>query len=109
VYDQNGNLIASAPTTPGSNQSSDYKTATISWTHELAPDLSMSISGAYSLIRRSGVSGTDEAGSFAAGLRYAVNPTTILTGRYSFFDRISKLPGYSLYENMLLLGLTKKF
>jgi hypothetical protein len=42
-------------------------------------------------------------------LRYIVSPSTLLSVRYSFFDRISKIPGYSLYENILLLGVTKQF
>ena len=93
----------------GSGQQTDYKTASLVWTHELAPNLTMSTSGAYSFIRRSGAIGNDGALSTAIGLRYDLTESTVLTARYSFFDRISRIPGYTLYENILLLGVTKQF
>ncbi len=93
----------------GTGQSTDVKTAALSWTHELSPDLTLSSSASYSFVHRSGNLGNDSALSTAVGLQYALSATTSLSARYSFFDRISKIPGYSLYENILLLGVTKQF
>jgi uncharacterized protein (PEP-CTERM system associated) len=88
--------------------STDLKTATVGWTHQLSPDLVSNANVSYSFIRRSG--GIDDS-SFAAGigLQYTLSQATTLTARYSFFDRISKIPGYSLYDNILILGFTKQF
>ncbi|MSP02193.1 MAG: hypothetical protein EXR07_14255 [Acetobacteraceae bacterium] len=91
------------------NTSSDVKTASLSWTRSLRPDLTLSTSGTYSLIRRSGTLGGDTSFSTAVGLQYTMSDTTAVSARYSFFNRVSRIPGYGLYENILLLGLTKQF
>jgi len=43
------------------------------------------------------------------GLQYLLSASATLSGRYAFYDRVSKIPGYNLYENILLVGLTKTF
>jgi len=93
----------------GSGQSTDVKSVNIAWTHELAPDFTLSASAAYSYIRRSGSLGVDTSLSTAVGVQYLLSASTSLSARYSFFDRSSKIPGYSVYENLLILGLTKQF
>ena len=93
----------------GTGQSTDVKSVSLAWSHELSPDMTLSTSASYSLIRRSGSLGTDSSLSTAVGLQYTLSPSTSLSARYSFFDRTSKIPGYSLYENILILGLTKQF
>jgi uncharacterized protein (PEP-CTERM system associated) len=93
----------------GTGQSTDIKTASLSWTRELSPDLTLSTSASYSFIHRSGSLGNDSSLSTAVGLQYLLSQSTALSARYSFFDRISRIPGYSLYENILLLGVTKQF
>ncbi len=104
-----GNVIVLSSPTAGTNRTTDYKTASLQWTHELTPDLTMSSSAAYSLIRRGGGLGNDGALSIALGLRYVLSESLTANARYSFFDRISRIPGYTLYENSLLLGVTKQF
>jgi Putative beta-barrel porin 2 len=96
------------PSPTASGQSTDVATASLYWSHELAPDLQFSATAAYSFIRRSGGL-NDSSISTAIGVQYLLSPTTTLTGRYAFFDRISKLPGYSLYQNILLVGITRQF
>jgi uncharacterized protein (PEP-CTERM system associated) len=93
----------------GTGQSTDVKTASLVWTHELSPDLTLSSSASYSFIHRSGGLGNDSALSTAVGLQYTLSASTTLSARYSFFDRVSRIPGYTLYENTLLLGVTKQF
>ncbi len=93
----------------GTNQSTDVKSASIAWTHELSPDMTLSTSASYSLIHRSGSLGNDTSLSTAVGLQYTLSASTSLSARYSFFDRTSRIPGYSVYENVLILGFTKQF
>jgi hypothetical protein len=88
--------------------STTYETAMATWNHQISPDLMVSSMASYSFIRRN--AGVDDGSmSTSVGLQYTLSPSTFLTGRYSFFDRVSKIPGYSLYENLLLLGFTKTF
>jgi uncharacterized protein (PEP-CTERM system associated) len=109
-FDPNtGQAFAFSQTVAGTGQSTDIKTASLAWTHELSPDMTLSTSASYSLVRRSGNLGTDSSLSTAVGLQYILSESTSLSARYSFFDRISKIPGYTLYENILILGVTKQF
>ena len=93
----------------GATGSTEFKTIALAWVHELTPDMTLSSGLSYSLIRRPGGSGNDNSFSGAVSLQYAVSPSTALNARYSFFDRISGIPGYSMYENILLVGITKQF
>ena len=93
----------------GNGVSTEVRTASLAWVHELAPDLTMSTGASFSSTKRAGRIGNDTAFSAAAGLRYAVTDSTTLSARYSFFDRVSGIPGYSVYENILLVGITKQF
>jgi uncharacterized protein (PEP-CTERM system associated) len=105
---ETGNLVILNQPNSGNSQSTDAKTASLSWTHDLSPDMSLGTSVSYTLLRR-GSLGTDGSLSTAIGLQYTLSPSTSLSARYSFFDRVSKIPGYSLYENIMLLGVTKQF
>ena len=89
--------------------SSQVKTVSAAWVHALQPDLTFSTGASYSVIQRSGATGSDNSVSAAAALQYSLSPSTKATARYSFYDRVSGIPGYSMYENMLLLGITKQF
>ena len=91
----------------GFSNTTDYKTIAVAWSHELTPDMTFSTGASYSIIRRP--AGADNAYSFAMALRYVLTPSVSLSARYTFFDRISGVPGYSMYENALLLGITKQF
>jgi uncharacterized protein (PEP-CTERM system associated) len=103
-----GQFIISPVTTTTSGPSSVVTIGTLSWTHEMSPDLLLTSSASYSYIRRSGGL-NDSSVSTAIALQYILSASTTATVSYSFFDRVSKIPGYSLYENILLLGITKQF
>jgi uncharacterized protein (PEP-CTERM system associated) len=103
-----GQFIISPVTTTTSGPSSVVTIGTLSWTHEMSPDLLLTSSASYSYIRRSGGL-NDSSVSTAIALQYILSTSTTATVSYSFFDRVSKIPGYSLYENILLLGITKQF
>ena len=103
-----GNPIIVPTVVSTAGPSSDVWTGGVSWLHLLSEDLTLSSSASYAFTHRSG--GLDDnALSTAVGLQYLLSPSTTLSARYSFFDRVSKIPGYSIYENLLLLGLTKQF
>jgi hypothetical protein len=93
----------------GVNQATDTKTATLIWTHDLTPDMTMSTSASYGLVRRPAGIGNDSSVAFATGVRYALSEKTAVSASYSFFDRVSGLAGNSLYENVVLLGITRHF
>jgi hypothetical protein len=100
-----GQLITSA----GTGQTLDVKTVNITWLHELTPDLTLNSGASYSFVHRSGNLGNDGALAGSIGLQYLLSASATLSGRYAFYDRVSKIPGYNLYENILLVGLTKTF
>lgn len=104
-----GNFIYSVLPAGSGGQSTDIKSASVTWTHDLAPDLAFSGSGSYSFSRRNGSQGNDGTLSAAAGLQYSLSDNSTVSARYSFFDRISHIQGYSIFENLLILGFTKKF
>jgi Putative beta-barrel porin 2 len=104
-----GSVIVVAQPVAGTGQSVDVKTINLTWTHELTSDLTLNTGAAYSFIRRSADLGNDSSVAASVALQYLLSATTTLSARYSFFDRVSKIPGYSLYENTLLVGFTKTF
>jgi hypothetical protein len=104
-----GSLVIFNQPSGGGTSATDLKTATAQWTHLINPDTTLSASASYSLLRRSGGAGNDGSLSTAVGLQYMLSASTSLSARYTFFDRISRIPGYTMYENLLLLGLTKTF
>jgi hypothetical protein len=93
----------------GTGQTVDVKTVNISWLHELTPDLTLSSGASYSFVHRSANLGNDSALAASVGLRYLLSASASLSGRYAFYDRVSSIPGYNLYENILLVGFTKTF
>ncbi len=104
-----GNVVLISQPVAGTGQSIDVKTANINWTHELTADLTLNTGASYSFVRRSGGLGNDSALATSVGLRYLLSRSAALSAQYSFFDRVSKVSGYSLYQNALLVGFTKTF
>jgi uncharacterized protein (PEP-CTERM system associated) len=106
--DPNGGLIITPQATTVTGPTTDVSTASVVWTHLVSPDTTLTSSAAYSYTRRN-AGLNDSSVSTSVALNYIVSPSTTVTARYSFFDRVSKIPGYSIYENIVLLGLTKQF
>jgi hypothetical protein len=104
-----GQVIFLGQPVTGTGQSVDVKTVNISWLHELTPDMTLNSGASYSFVHRSGNLGNDSAVAASVGLQYMLSRSASLTGRYAFYDRVSKIPGYNLYENILLVGFTKSF
>jgi len=95
--------------------SADTKSVTLSWLHDLRPDQSLTATLAYSLQDQStGAVTAFNPGnntSIAASLAWQWQISDTLTGslRYSFFDRQSAVSAYDIYQNMLILGISKRF
>jgi hypothetical protein len=104
-----GQVIAVAQPSAGTGQSIDVKTVNINWLHELTPDMTLNTAASYSFVHRSENLGNDSALAASVALRYMLSASASLTGRYAFYDRTSKIPGYNLYENIVLVGFTKTF
>jgi hypothetical protein len=83
-------------------------TGTLSWTHELNPDLVATATASASL-------GTPTAGSnsksYVVGLslQYIISDTLSAFARYSFYDVQSSTAGQSWYQDLFLVGITKQF
>jgi hypothetical protein len=104
-----GQIILVGQPATGTGQTIDVKTVNISWLHELTPDLMLNSGASYSFVHRSGGLGNDSAIAASVGLQYLLSASASLTGRYAFYDRVSSIPGYNLYQNILLVGFTKTF
>jgi uncharacterized protein (PEP-CTERM system associated) len=103
-----GGVLITPTETSVLGPSTTVESASLAWTHLLSPATTLNSNVAYSYtIRNAGEN--DSSFSTSTALQYLLTPSTTLTARYSFFDRVSKIPGYSLYENILLLGITKQF
>jgi uncharacterized protein (PEP-CTERM system associated) len=93
---------------------SDSKTVSVSWVHQMNPDMTLSGALSYAIAEQSGVAAVDNPGdntSVAASLAWQWQISETLSGsvRYSFFERHSQEVTYDLYENMLILGISKRF
>jgi uncharacterized protein (PEP-CTERM system associated) len=87
------------------------KTVTAQWTRSLSPDLTFSSSVSYSMQSASAVTGGSAATSFylTAGLQYVISETLQASLRYSLFERSSGASSFSVYQNLVILGITKTF
>jgi uncharacterized protein (PEP-CTERM system associated) len=93
---------------------SDSKTVSANWIHQMNPDMTLSGALSYAIAEQGGVVSVDNPGdntSVAASLAWQWQISETLSGsvRYSFLQRHSQAVVYDLYENMLILGLSKRF
>lgn len=111
------NLSMSHQTSTGTaaSSSADTKSVSLGWLHEMRPDMTVSATVSYALQdQSSGLTNALNPGnntSIAANLAWQWQISDTLTGsvRYSFFERQSPVSAYQLYENMLILGVSKRF
>lgn len=104
-----GNIVTLSQPVSGTGQQIDVKTANLLWTHALTEDMLLTSAASYAFTHRSVSLGNDSAVAAGVTLRYLLSPKTTVSAQYSFYDRVSKIPGYSLYENTLLVGFTRTF
>jgi hypothetical protein len=89
------------------------RTASATWLHQMRPDVIMSASAAYSLQEQGAATGvsfgslTSFTGSLAS--QWQISDTVSTSLRYSFFDRRSAVGRLNIYQNMLILGISRAF
>ena len=93
----------------GASGSTNGVTGTANWTHSLRDDLTLNGSVSYGLRWFTDPGGRNNFAATAASLRYAISATLSSTLSYTFYDLNSTDQGQSLYEDVLLLSLTKQF
>ncbi len=84
------------------------KSGTVSWSHEIKPDLRLSSSFSLNL-QNGGVGGTGNSWAANTGVFYALSSTVTTSLRYSHFTRTGSAAIFNIDENQLVAGLTKKF
>jgi hypothetical protein len=93
--------------------STEGRTVTGSWTHLMRPD--MTVSGSVSFSEQTQASGNSgfqgDSVSYAASLgwQYQISETLGVNVRYSFYDRISQVSTFNIYQSLLFAGLSKTF
>ncbi len=105
---------ASATTSPSSfftppvGTTNVGNTGFLTWVHQFSEDLTMSNSASYGTSKQSN-SGTLKSIGLSTSLQYALSETVSTFARYAYFDRISSAPGQTIYQNLVMVGLTKQF
>jgi hypothetical protein len=111
------NLLLAKQTSSGTanTTSSQSKSFNVSWVHQMNPDMTVSAAISYAIQDQSvgtlSINNPGNNNSIYASLAWQWQISETLSGsvRYSFLQRHSQAVVYDLYENMLILGLSKRF
>jgi uncharacterized protein (PEP-CTERM system associated) len=111
------NLLLAKQTSSGTANAtgSESKTFNVTWLHQMSPDMTISAAVAYAIQDQSvgavSVANPGNNTSIAASLawQWQISDTLSASVRYSFFDRQSADTAFELYENILILGVSKHF
>jgi uncharacterized protein (PEP-CTERM system associated) len=97
----------------GGGTSTTGKTASVNWLHQMRPDMIASAAASYSLQEQGAATSASPGNltSFAGSLawQWQISDTVSSSLRYSFFQRQSAVNTFDIYQNMLLLGVSKAF
>jgi uncharacterized protein (PEP-CTERM system associated) len=93
---------------PPVGQSSQAKTGILTWVHQFSEALTMNSSVSYSTSQTSGA-GTQQSLAASVSMQYLLSETLAANVRYSYFDRMSATPGQGIFQNLVIVGLTKQF
>ena len=112
-------LLAQQTSVSGSvasvSSSSESKTASVTWLHQMRPDMTVSAAISYAIQDQSaGVISADNPGnntSIVASLAWQqqLSDTVSVSVRYSFLERQSQVAAYDIYQNMFIVGISKHF
>jgi uncharacterized protein (PEP-CTERM system associated) len=109
-------LMAHQTSASGTNaSSSSSKTASVSWLHQMRPDMTVSASLSYAVQdQTTGVltianPGNNTTIATSLAWQWQISDTVSSSLRYSFFDRQSPVSAFQIYQNMLILGISKTF
>jgi len=109
------NLLLTTQSQSGimNTSTSTAKTVSLGWIHQLQPDLTLSSALAYSRQEQPGGivlnPGNSTSVATSVSLNYQISDTVGASLRYSFFDRQSPVAAFSVYQNILILGISKTF
>jgi uncharacterized protein (PEP-CTERM system associated) len=108
-------LLATQTSSGGTSSSAQDKTFTGSWLHQMRPDMTVSAAASYAIQdQTTGFTSFANPGnntSIAASLawQWQISDTVTTSVRYSFFERTSPVTSFDIYDNMLIVGLSKHF
>ena len=102
------NNSTSSSTGGTASTSTQSSGVSLQWIRQLSPDLTLNTSGSYN-VQTGGVQSGGNSMAFNIGLQYAINDSLSSSARYTFFKSTSQSVLFNLYENMLILGITKRF
>jgi hypothetical protein len=108
------NLLFTKQTTTGSTASSGTSNGfNASWLHQMRPDMTVSAGFAFASQGQATFNGgnPNNSSSVAASLawQYQISDTVSVSLRYSFLDRWSQSTVYDMYQNLVILGISKTF
>ncbi|HVC62141.1 MAG TPA: hypothetical protein VND19_17475 [Acetobacteraceae bacterium] len=93
----------------GTQSALDTKSATLQWQRDLRPDLSLTSYAAYTTQSQSGGGGFLQSLVIGATLNYILTDTLTAHLRYIFNDRNASSVTNRMYQNLVVVGITKQF
>lgn len=109
-------LMATQTSSGGTNSSkSQSKTASVSWLHQMRPDMTVSAGISYAIQDQTAgfISAANPGNntSVVASLawQWQISDTLSANMRYSFLEQSSAVTAYDIYQNMLIVGISKRF
>lgn len=97
----------------GGNLNATSTGVTISWVHQVRPDTTFSAAASYSWQDQGGGyrfnPGNSRSAVLSLAYTYQISATAAASIRYSFLDQQSAVIADSLYQNILILGISKTF
>jgi len=93
----------------GASGTTSGATGTASWTHSIHDNLTLSASGSYGIRWFTDPGGRNKFAALTASLRYAISETLSSSLSYAFYDLNSTQAGQTMYQDVLVLSLTKTF
>jgi uncharacterized protein (PEP-CTERM system associated) len=96
-------------TLPGGGTAQHATTINGTWARALSERATASAAVSYGVTSASGTFGNNTLFSLSGQYVYALTPTITTSASYLFFRRRSTAPGFSMYENVVFVGITKRF
>jgi hypothetical protein len=110
-----GLLLAKQTSSQSTATPSSSKSVSATWLHQMRPDMTTSAAISFAIqdhtIGNAGSSNAGNSTSIVASLawQYQISDTLSANVRYSFLEQQSPIAVYSLFQNMLILGISKTF
>lgn len=109
------NLLLAKQTSTGTttNGAASSKTVSATWVHQMRPDMILNAALSYSIQEQAARSTLNPGNSTSLlaslGWQWQISDTISTSLRYSLFERQSAVATYDIYQNMLILGVSKTF